>query len=686
VFETVLVANRGEIAVRVISTLKRLGICSVAIYSDEDEVARHVREADLALRVGPARAHESYLNVERVVGAALSAGAQAIHPGYGFLSENASFVRACEQAGIVFIGPSVESVEMMGDKIRAKVAVAAAGVRVVPGRADPMMSDDDLAAAAQEVGYPVFVKPSAGGGGKGMRLVNSPEDLATAIESARRESAASFGDDTLFIEAYVARPRHLEVQILADNFGNTIHLGERECSLQRRHQKVIEEAPSPLLGDDSRLSIAAAALRVGEVAHYRGVGTVEFIVSAERPDEFFFMEMNTRLQVEHPVTEMVTGLDLVEQQLRVAAGERLSITQDDVAMRGHAIEARIYAEDPTRNFLPTGGDLLFLREPQGEGLRVDSSLVQGTRVGTTYDPMLAKIIAHGVDRGEALHRLEGALGELVTFGVVTNTAFLRTLLATDDVRAGVLDTNLIGRLIVEGGGGETLGEAQLLERGAGFAIAQLLRLRGSSKGGSRFDVPDGWRIGEHAVTTFSVVTPEAVSLNVAVSGTWRDARVTLDATGSAQRVRCRAWGKKSSNVFDLLLSVRGRSTRILVAFDGPCTWIWQGGSTTRWRVVAPARGGAESDAHDGDVRSPMPGVVIQVGVSAGADVALGDALLVVEAMKMEHTLTAPLAGRVADIFVNLGDQVVLDQVVARVKGVTAEVSVAVDTTGEKDMS
>jgi acetyl-CoA/propionyl-CoA carboxylase biotin carboxyl carrier protein len=686
VFDTVLVANRGEIAVRVLRTLKRLGIRSVAIYSDEDEAARHVREADLALRVGPAAAKESYLNIERVVDAALQSRAQAIHPGYGFLSENASFVRACEQAGIVFIGPSVESVEMMGDKIRAKAAVAAAGVRVVPGRADAMMSDDELAAGAREVGYPVLLKPSAGGGGKGMRLVNVPEDLAAAIVSARRESAASFGDDTLFIERYVASPRHVEVQVLADNFGHAIHLGERECSLQRRHQKVIEEAPSPLLNEISRASITESALRVSEVAHYRGVGTVEFIVSSERPDEFFFMEMNTRLQVEHPVTEMVTGLDLVEQQIRVAAGERLSMTQVDVATRGHAIEARIYAEDPSRDFLPTGGDLLYLREPRGTGLRVDSSLLPGTHVGTTYDPMLAKIIAHGVDRGEALARLDRALGDLVTFGVVTNTAFLRTLLANDDVRAGVLDTNLIGRLLASGGGGETRGEAKLLERGAGFAVAQLLRLGRNSKDGSRFDEPDGWRIGEHAVTAFTVRTPEAVRLNVGVSGTWRDARVSLDDTDSAQRVRCRAWREDSSNVFELLLSLAGGSTRILVAFDGPRTWIGHDGYTTLWRVVPPTRGAKEGDAHDGDVRSPMPGVVIQICVSAGVDVALGDALLVVEAMKMEHTLSAPLAGQVADILVNLGDQVVLDQIVARVQGAVAELTVAVDTKDEKEMS
>jgi acetyl-CoA/propionyl-CoA carboxylase biotin carboxyl carrier protein len=674
VFDTVLVANRGEISVRVISTLKRLGIRSVAIFSDEDQGARHVREADDALRVGPAPAHQSYLNIERVLEAAVRAGAQAIHPGYGFLSENAAFVRACEQARIVFIGPSVESVEMMGDKIRAKAAVAAAGVAVVPGRAHAMMDDHELASAAQEAGYPVLVKPSAGGGGKGMRLVNSPDDLAAAIVSARRESAASFGDDTLFIERYVESPRHVEVQILADNFGNAIHLGERECSLQRRHQKVIEESPSPLMSEHSRRAITAAALRVGEVARYRGAGTVEFIVSSARPDEFFFMEMNTRLQVEHPVTEMVTNIDLVEQQLRVAAGERLSITQDDVQPRGHAVEARIYAEDPTRDFLPTGGDLLFLREPRGTGLRVDSSLVHGTHVGTIYDPLLAKVIAHGKDRGEALDRLERAVGDLVIFGVVTNTTFLRHLLANDDVRRGALDTNLIGRLLSEGGGRENLGKTSLLECAAGFAVAQLLRLENQVAGDSRFDVPDGWRIGEHATTTFSVVISESVALDVAVAGTWRDARVTVDGAGPSAPVRCLEWRRVSSEVVELFLSVRDRATRVLVGFEGPRTWIWQGGWTTRWRVVMPTRGGGESDTHDADVRSPMPGVVIHVSVQEGDDVSPGDALLVVEAMKMEHTLVAPHTGRVVGVFVNLGDQVVLDQVVARVTSIAAESS------------
>jgi acetyl-CoA/propionyl-CoA carboxylase biotin carboxyl carrier protein len=357
-FDTVLVANRGEIAVRVIRTLRRLGIRSVAVYSDPDAGARHVIEADTAVRLGPAAARESYLDGARVLDAAVRTGSQAIHPGYGFLSENAEFAAACQRAGVVFLGPPARAIEVMGDKITAKNAVAAFGVPVVPGVAKPGLTEDDLVAAAEEVGYPVLVKPSAGGGGKGMRLVEDPARLCEALVSARREAASAFGDDTLFLERFVLRPRHIEVQVLADGHGNVVHLGERECSLQRRHQKVIEEAPSALLDAATRARIGAAACDTARSVDYVGVGTVEFIVSAERPDEFFFMEMNTRLQVEHPVTEAVTGLDLVEWQLRVAAGEKLTFTQDDVELNGHAIEARVYAEDPARGFLPTGGRVL----------------------------------------------------------------------------------------------------------------------------------------------------------------------------------------------------------------------------------------------------------------------------------------------------------------------------------------
>ncbi|MGZ4575869.1 MAG: acetyl-CoA carboxylase biotin carboxylase subunit, partial [Mycobacteriaceae bacterium] len=435
-FSTVLVANRGEIAVRVIRTLRELGIASVAVYSDADAGARHVREADTAVRLGAAAARESYLDIGKVIAATQQTGAQAIHPGYGFLAENAEFARACEDAGLVFIGPPSSAIELMGDKISAKRTVSAAGVPVVPGRNEPGMNEADLVAAAEEVGYPVLVKPSAGGGGKGMRLVHTAADLPEALTSARREAAASFGDDTLFLERFVLRPRHIEVQVLADSHGTVVHLGERECSLQRRHQKIVEEAPSPLLDETTRQRIGAAACDTARACGYAGAGTVEFIVSADAPDEFFFMEMNTRLQVEHPVTELVTGVDLVAEQLRAAAGEKLSFSQSDIRMTGHAIEARVYAEDPARDFLPTGGTALLLREASGPGVRVDSGLLEGAGVGSTYDPMLAKVIAHGPDRATALARLDSALGRTAVLGVGTNVSFLRELLRNEDVQAG----------------------------------------------------------------------------------------------------------------------------------------------------------------------------------------------------------------------------------------------------------
>lgn len=433
-FDTVLVANRGEIAVRVIRTLRRLGIRSVAVYSDPDVDARHVLEADAAVRLGPAPARESYLDIGKVLDAAARTGAQAIHPGYGFLAENADFAAACERARVVFLGPPARAIEVMGDKIAAKNAVAAFDVPVVPGVARAGLTDDALVTAAAEVGYPVLIKPSAGGGGKGMRLVQDPARLPEALVSARREAMSSFGDDTLFLERFVLRPRHIEVQVLADAHGNVVHLGERECSLQRRHQKVIEEAPSPLLDPQTRERIGVAACNTARCVDYVGAGTVEFIVSAQRPDEFFFMEMNTRLQVEHPVTEAITGLDLVEWQLRVGAGEKLGFAQNDIELRGHAIEARVYAEDPAREFLPTGGRVLAVFEPAGPGVRVDSSLLGGTVVGSDYDPLLTKVIAHGADREEALDRLDQALARTAVLGVQTNVEFLRFLLADERVR------------------------------------------------------------------------------------------------------------------------------------------------------------------------------------------------------------------------------------------------------------
>jgi len=398
VFSTVLIANRGEIACRVIGTLRRLGIRSIAVYTEVDAAARHVRLADEAVAIN------SYLSTDEVLAAAERAGADAIHPGYGFLAENPLFAARCEEAGVVFIGPSSDAIRVMGDKIAAKAAVSARKVPTVPGAGEPGMTDDQLIAAAGGVGYPLLIKPSAGGGGKGMHVVTAPDQLAPSIAAARREAAASFGDDTLLLERYVVSPRHIEVQVMADRHGHVIHLGERDCTLQRRHQKVIEEAPSAIISAETRARLGEAACETARSVSYSGAGTVEFIVSNDSPDEFFFMEMNTRLQVEHPVTEAITGLDLVELQLRTAAGEVLPVTQSDVVFTGHAIEARVYAEDPMVDFLPTGGYVRVLREPIGPGVRVDSALMPGLRVSSDYDPMLAKVIAWAPDRDAAIAR------------------------------------------------------------------------------------------------------------------------------------------------------------------------------------------------------------------------------------------------------------------------------------------
>jgi len=654
-FETVLIANRGEIAVRVIRTLRSMGIRSVAVYSDADADARHVREADVAVRLGPANALESYLSVERLLAAAAQTGAQAVHPGYGFLAESTAFAQACTDAGLVFVGPPARAVEVMGDKIRAKQTVSAAGVPVVPGRTDLGMTDADLLEAADEVGFPVLVKPSAGGGGKGMRLVTEKGSLAEALVSARREAAASFGDDALFLERFVTRPRHIEVQVLADTHGTTVHLGERECSLQRRHQKVVEEAPSVLLTAEQRARYGALAVATAEAVGYTGAGTVEFIVPGDSADEPFFMEMNTRLQVEHPVTEQVlrvasTGLDLVEQQLRVAAGERLSFTQDDVRLTGHAIEVRIYAEDPARGFLPTGGPALLVREPAEDGVRIDSALLQGTRIGTTYDPMLSKVVAWGPDRAAALARLDRALASNVVLGVGTNTAFLRALLQHPDVRAGDLDTGLVEREL------EVLVDHDVPVRvHVAYALARLLALDTGSE--DPWDATDGWRASGASEISWLVGGPDGEPLSIGISGSTRAARVRV---GAAEPVTASA----TSTADGLLLTVGDQTSTVLTATDGATTWLHVDGTTHAVTELPPVRLHEGPGAHDGEVRSPMPGAVIALRVAQGDQVEEGQVLLVVEAMKMEHALTAPFAGTVADLAVRTGDQVVVDQMLA----------------------
>ncbi|MGW9027841.1 acetyl/propionyl/methylcrotonyl-CoA carboxylase subunit alpha [Streptomyces sp. NPDC055722] len=632
-FDTVLVANRGEIAVRVIRTLRSLGVRSVAVFSDADADARHVREADTAVRIGPAPAAESYLSVERLLEAAARTGAQAVHPGYGFLAENAAFARACAEAGLVFIGPPAEAISLMGDKIRAKETVQAAGVPVVPGSSGSGLTDAELADAAREIGMPVLLKPSAGGGGKGMRLVREPEKLSDEIAAARREARASFGDDTLLVERWIDRPRHIEIQVLADAHGNVVHLGERECSLQRRHQKIIEEAPSVLLDEATRSSMGAAAVQAARSCGYRGAGTVEFIVPGGDPSAYYFMEMNTRLQVEHPVTEMVTGLDLVEWQLRVAAGEPLSCGQEDVTLTGHAVEARICAEDPARGFLPSGGRVLSLHEPQGDGVRTDSGLTEGAEVGSLYDPMLSKVIAYGPDRATALRKLRAALAQTVTLGVQTNAGFLRRLLAHPAVVAGELDTGLVEREV------DGLVPAEVPDEVYEAAAAvRLEALRPQGEGWTDpFSVPSGWRLGGE---------PKPVSFPLRV----------LEPLEYAPRGSHTVTEDSVSVVLD---GVRH-------TFHRAADWLGRDGDA--WHVrdhdpVAASLTGAARSGTD-SLTAPMPGTVTVVKVAVGDEVAAGQSLLVVEAMKMEHVISAPHAGTVAELDVTPGTTVAMDQVLA----------------------
>ncbi|WP_237573491.1 acetyl-CoA carboxylase biotin carboxylase subunit [Mycolicibacterium lacusdiani] len=649
-FDTVLVANRGEIAVRVIRTLRAMGIRSVAVFSDADAGALHVAEADVAVRIGPAPARQSYLDIAAVVDAARRTGAQAVHPGYGFLSENAEFAAALRDAGIAFIGPPVTAIQTMGDKITAKAAVSAFGVPVVPGISRPGLTDDDLIGGVGEVGFPVLVKPSAGGGGKGMRVVHAAADLPAALISARREAAAAFGDDTLFIERFVLNPRHIEVQVVADGHGNVVHFGERECSLQRRHQKVIEEAPSPLLDSATRARIGAAACDTARSVDYTGAGTVEFIVSADQPDEFFFMEMNTRLQVEHPVTELVTGTDLVELQVRIAAGEQLTLEQDDVVLSGHAIEARVYAEDPARDFLPTGGTVLDVVE--SPLARNDSGIRVGTVVGSDYDPMLAKVIAHAGDREGALRALDRALAGTAVLGVATNVDFLRFLLADPDVAAGRLDTGLLDRRLPDYGGSPA-DDDELI---AAAVHHWLQRWAGADN--DPWSLPSGWRAGVHAATTIRLRAGERTD-HVHLTGTPSAGTARIE-DGESRSLAATLAGR------DLTVTLDGLRTEYVVAAAEHVTWLHGAGRTTAVEEVreAPVR---PDDAHAGDAElvSPMPGSVVAVGAEDGASVTSGDVVVTVEAMKMEHALSAPVDG-VVELLVAVGDQVKVGQPLARI--------------------
>ncbi|WP_223624958.1 biotin carboxylase N-terminal domain-containing protein [Microbacterium sp. EST19A] len=627
-YDTVLVANRGEIARRVIRTLRELGIRSVAVYSDADAEAPHVREADDAVRIGPAPAAESYLDIDAVIAAARTSGAQAIHPGYGFLSESVGLAEACAESGIVFIGPSVEALQIMGDKARARDHVMRYGVPVVPGFDARGLSDAEIAEEAARVGFPLLVKPSAGGGGKGMEVVSDAAGLTGALASARRVAAAAFGDDSLILERLIRRPRHIEVQVFGDAHGTVVALGERECTLQRRHQKVIEEAPSAGIPEETRERLLAAAVQAGESVAYVGAGTVEFLVDADSPEDVFFIEMNTRLQVEHPVTEEVTGLDLVALQLRAAAGLPLDVTP---TLRGHAVEARVYAESPERGFLPSTGTVLLFDPPAG--VRVDAAIETGSEVTGFYDPMIAKIIAFAEDRTTALQRLDEALSKTIVLGVDTNIAFLRQLCNDARVIAGDLDTGLIETLLpvtAEAPSTAMLTAARAVAPRAAEPVRTSALWR---------ELP-GWRLGAVPIEreTFSMLTDDDQIIEVPADeggATRTNARAAVDADGA------------------IWVSEDGRTAR-LRPLDRR--------QRMRRRHAAHDRGAAATEP---EARAPMPGSVVAVHVEDGATVSAGTPLIAIEAMKMEHPVLAPHDG-VVQLLVAVGDQVRRDQPVARV--------------------
>jgi len=652
-FETVLIANRGEIACRIARTLRRLGVRSVAVHAAADARALHVRACDVAVELTGGDGVTPYLDIDQIVDVARRTGSHAVHPGYGFLAENARFAQACADAGLVFVGPPPAAIDAMGDKIRAKQTVAAAGVPVVPGLSDRDLPDDELVAAAlEQIGVPILIKPSAGGGGKGMRLVEDPGQLTEQMQVARREAANAFGDDALLLEKFIHRPRHVEIQILADSYGNVVHLGERECSLQRRHQKIVEEAPSPLLSEEQRAAMGAQAVAAARACGYVNAGTIEFIVSGDRPEEFFFMEANTRLQVEHPVTELVWGLDLVEHQLRVACGEALPFSQADLVPRGHAIEARVYAEDASCGFLPSTGRVLSARFPDGDDVRVDRGIDTDDQVGTQFDPMIAKIIARGPDRAVALSTLTDALTRTHILGVTTNVDFLRRLLTLPEVRRGDLHTDLVARNVDALLPGDPppilLGAAALLTTMGALAL----------EGPGPWELSDGWRLGPPAW---------AHHRHLAADGRVVESRIRRAPGGFELAVD----GGPSMVVeaartpHGLAVAVDGHHHDLVVATEGDATWVGLGGlviTLLEPPLVAP--GGRPSTVH-GAMTSPMPGQVVAVAVSVGDDVAEGQVLVSIEAMKMEHAILAPFDGTVAQVC-SIGDQVQVGDLVVSI--------------------
>ncbi|RYH03049.1 acetyl/propionyl/methylcrotonyl-CoA carboxylase subunit alpha [Salipiger sp. IMCC34102] len=652
-FTKILIANRGEIAARVITTARRMGIATVAVYSDADAGALHVEMADEAVRIGPAPVAESYLLGDRIIDAALSTGAQAIHPGYGFLSENPDFVEAVEAAGLTFIGPPASAIRAMGLKDAAKDLMIEAGVPVVPGYQGADQDPDLMAAEADKIGYPVLIKARAGGGGKGMRLVEDPADFAEALKAAQREGQSSFGDPACLIEKYITTPRHIEIQIMGDGHGNVVHLFERDCSLQRRHQKVIEEAPAPDMPEAVRAAMGRAAVEAARAISYTGAGTVEFIVDGSGPlreDGFWFMEMNTRLQVEHPVSEAITGLDFVELQLRVAAGERLPIAQDDLRIDGWAFEARLYAEDVAKGFLPATGTLDHLSFPDGTRfargpVRIDSGVREGDEISPWYDPMIAKVVVHGPTREVALNMLAQALGACHVAGSVTNLAFLGALARHDGFGKGKVDTGLIARDI-----------AALSDTSAPNDLAVALAALGAL---GLLDVPDSTDLFT-AFTGFRLWGAAQHLVHLDAGDTRIEARVTLHGAGrftvetSEDAVTLTAHPAEGAFV---RIQREDRRVTAKVLRTGPRITVFSGSRSHGFTTVDPLAEAEDAGAGGDGLTAPMPGRVLGVSVAAGDTVTKGTALIVLEAMKMEHTLRAPRDGQVAELLVGEGDQV-----------------------------
>ena len=651
-FDKILIANRGEIACRVAATARRLGIKTVAVYADADAAARHVRACDEAVHIGASAPRESYLRWERIIEAARATGAQAVHPGYGFLSENEDFAQACADAGIVFIGPPPSAIRDMGSKAAAKALMEKAGVPLVPGYHGRDNDPALLAAEAARIGYPVLIKASAGGGGKGMRRVERAEDFAAALASCQREARAAFGDDHVLVERYVLRPRHVEIQVFCDAHGHAVHLFERDCSVQRRHQKVLEEAPAPGMTPERRAQMGAAAIAAAQAVGYVGAGTVEFI--AEQDGRFYFMEMNTRLQVEHPVTEAITGLDLVEWQLRVAAGEPLPLRQEQLAIRGHAIEARLCAENPDAHFLPATGTLQVARWPAAHVSfgrddtrpRVDTGFAEGDAVSPFYDSMIAKLIVWGEDRAQALARLDAALRDTHLVGLHTNVAFLRRVVTSRSFAGADLDTALIERERA------ALFDAPGLPLALAVAgaLAHLLAAEAGQQGPDPWSRADGWRL--HGLSRRRLEFEHGGTLHPVLLERTHDGLPVMTLAGERSALGLRALGEGRHEVVlgghRHLLSVYAAGARIAV-FGGA-------GSATL-TLVDPLQRAAQGAGDDGRLSAPMPGKVISLLVKAGQTVRRGQALAVMEAMKMEHTISAPADGVVAALPYAVGDQV-----------------------------